>query len=317
MEKRVLLAALLSAAFLALYSKVLTTWYPSPPARSQEVAAEKPAPTLEAAAQSLYHLEDEDVVSIESESMELEIGKSSGAIRRITLKQFMDEAGQQPLRIISGLHLVHLQIDDRPLSWRALETTPTSATFEASDADLNSYHIRYSVDMHNPLVMIELDHINGASSSARALVVTSTWTKADELDNRRNPLEINMLVENGNGGKKHLRYFGPIKQAKNVPRGTLLVSLAERYFCQSVRPGRGTAMVRLLPSREGTIAVESMVPLNEAPGDRAHQSIAIYAGARDYFRMKRAGFSDAFPVGVVGQIGLIMLSFLKLLAGLT
>ena len=320
MEKRVLIAALLSAVFLALYSKVLSIWYPNPPAlqpqSQQQEAHERPEHAIEAAELLVHHIEDEEVTSIKSEAIELEIGNSSGAIRRMTLTRFMDKAGHHPLSIASGLPLLHLQVDSGPLSWRKIKASPTSATFEASDSQENSYHITYAADIHNPLIIIELTQLDGGHSS-EDLVVTSSWTRVDELDSRRNPLEINMLVKNGNGKPKHLRYFGPLKQAKSVPRGTLLVSLAERYFCQSIRHEGAEASVRLLPSPDGTIAVESRIRLKWVSDTGPRQRLLIYAGARDYFRLKAAGFSDAFPVGMIGQIGLILLSFLKLIAGLT
>ena len=320
MEKRVLLAALLSAVFLALYSKALSIWYPSPPARQpqsqQQEAHERAEPAIEAAGPLVHHLEDEEVTSIKSEAIELEIGNSSGDIRRITLNRFMDKAGRHPLSIASGLPLLHLQGDSGPLSWRKIKASPTSATFEASDSQQNSYHITYAADVHNPLIIIELTQLDGGHSPGN-IVVTSSWTRVDELDSRRNTLEINMLVENGNGKQKHVRYLGSLRRVRDVPRGTLLVSLAERYFCQSMRHEGVPASVRLLPSPDGTITVESRIRLQGVPDTGPQQRLSIYAGARDYFRLKAAGFSDAFPVDMIGQIGLILLSFLKLIAGLT
>ncbi len=45
--------------------------------------------------------------------------------------------------------------------------------------------------------------------------------------------------------------------------------------------------------------------------------LTVYAGPRDYFRLKRAGFEDALPIGTIGQIGLILLTLLSWVAGIT
>jgi len=70
--------------------------------------------------------------------------------------------------------------------------------------------------------------------------------------------------------------------------------------------------VRRLPAPEGIAAIVSQI---EAEPSAEHQLIA-YVGARDYFRMKRAGFEKAFPIGTLGQIGLILLTVLGWIAGI-
>ena len=56
-------------------------------------------------------------------------------------------------------------------------------------------------------------------------------------------------------------------------------------------------------------------PQQDAGGERYFS--AVYFGPRDYFSMKRAGFHEAFPVGALGQIGLVLLMLLRALAGVT
>jgi len=101
MEKRVLLAALLSALFLAVYSNAMgrlmgpqrppiASQGTRSPASNPEQALAKPPPSY-----SLQQLEQEDVTIIESPAIRFEIGQTSAAIRRVTLKQFQDASGNR------------------------------------------------------------------------------------------------------------------------------------------------------------------------------------------------------------------------------
>jgi len=317
MEKRVLVAALVSAVFLAWYSKLLTTWYPtrsSPqPAGDQQPVQEKPEPVPKTANPSLYPLAEEDIIVIQSQDLEAEIGASSGAIRQVTLRQFMDGSGKHPLQIVSGLHLFHLQIGELPISWHPIATSSSSVTLDGVGSNGDSYHISYALDSLNPIIEIILHE---PTNFLKDIVITSSWTQGDKLADRYNPLEIMLLVEDGAGNQKHKRYIGTTRQEKIVPRGTFLVSLAERYFCQSMKPHNGTVEVRLLPSPEGAVVAESRIHLSEA-AQMSEYTLSLYVGPRDYFRLKRAGFGQAFPIGMLGQIGLILLSVLSFIAGIT
>jgi len=79
MERRVLLAAMLSAIFLAWYSRALLRVGGATPARQMAATPPGQAPratVLHEAA--LAPLEREDVVIIESEELALELGNASG-----------------------------------------------------------------------------------------------------------------------------------------------------------------------------------------------------------------------------------------------
>ena len=99
----------------------------------------------------------------------------------------------------------------------------------------------------------------------------------------------------------------------NVSRGTFLASLTERYFCQSIKPVNVSLAPKRFPASEGVAAIISEIE----PVDGATTlELNVYFGPRDYFRMKNAGFESAFPIGTLGQIGLILLTILGWIASL-
>ena len=98
MEKRVLLAALLSAIFLSWYSQSILKRpahsRPAPPSAASENTAVLASPKKPAA----QHLIDEEAVFIASEAIQLELGTSSGSVRSATLMKFLNESKTAALR---------------------------------------------------------------------------------------------------------------------------------------------------------------------------------------------------------------------------
>ena len=324
MEKRVLIAALISVLFLSWYSQMLTKIYGSPASRtslgrSQQTAG-SPTTAIQGQKSATYPIEKEEVLSISSEDLELEIGKSSGAVRKATLKRFMDSSKKHPLQISSGLELIHLQIGEAPLKWRLIEEFQSHAKFEATVPDGSSYHILYSLESNNIFIELMLQHESLKGGELKNdLLITSAWSKADELNRRYNPLEALFVADNGNNNPSYKRFMAPVRQERDVPRGTLLVSLSERYFCHLIRMEQSQARCKLIPSSENTIVVESRVsiPATNKPSEQLQRVVTIYLGSRDYFQLTKAGFKQAFPLGTFGQIGLILLSALRFIAGVT
>ena len=62
----------------------------------------------------------------------------------------------------------------------------------------------------------------------------------------------------------------------------------------------------------GAIEADVVVP---ARGEASY-SANVYAGPRDFFVLRGAGFEHAFPIGFLGKIGLMLVVFLKGLAGI-
>ena len=309
-EKRVLLAAMLSAIFLSWYSQTVMRGARSPTIQPAAKTVQK-SPTT-------YHIEPEDVIEIESSTLRLEIGRKSGAIRQAVLKKFPDASTHAPLRLGSEIPLLQIQINGATPSWGLIESGPTSATLgtkESDKLDTNSYQLSYTIDKDNSLVNIVLTQIDIESNKQDVSVITS-WGRADKLTSRQNILEVVAASDGGNGRFGYKRYMGSWRGEKIVPRGTAILSLSERYFCESIKPIGQTASVKLLESTTETIVTETGVKLLSQPDGTQSVKVVAYIGPRDYFYLKEAGFESAFHIGMLGKIGLMMLLVLSWLAGL-
>ena len=312
MEKRVLFAAVLSAVFLSWYAQTVLKPAARPRPANQPVAeksSEQPdAPQIVA---------DEQPIFLESDDLLLEVGTKSGAIRSVTLRKFLNEAKTSPLVFRGSLPIVQLRLARGPLSWNMISHTKTGVQFNVVGDNEEHYHISYELNASNSFIDIELSDITHTEnlSFAKDILFQYSWMRSDRLNERSNQLEMLVLQKNGNGKEVHKRYIGSPNQTRIVPRGTRIVSLAERYFCQSVRSSESSELTTTLhPLKNGIIwATTAVLPgLKENP-----TSLQIYFGPRDYFHMKRAGFAEAFKIGALGQIGLILLSLLKWIASIT
>src|SRR3989338_8507767 len=124
-EKRILIAAVLSAVFMSWYAQAvlkgsgISPRRPAPPAASSG-AVETPAPQL-APPPGI----EEETVFLESPRIELEIGKTSAAIRSVVLKDSLDPPRMGPLRIRSDQPLLSALIGNAPLQWEMINQTQT------------------------------------------------------------------------------------------------------------------------------------------------------------------------------------------------
>ena len=319
MEKRVLIATLLSVIFLTVYAQLLPRGKMSAlrtPAVSQENSTSTGQITSQnVIAQLVQQFQHEEVISIESHDLILTIGASSGTIRQVALKQFRNNHGRDPLLFGNGTPITQLWPNSRPLTWKIVRHTDNQVVLEAADDAGSQYELSYLLDNSNPLVGITLTERPGPAETAPAVVtMANTWMRGDQLSDRNNHLEIVVQQRAANGGKqKHIRFSAASGKTRNVPRGTMLLALAERHFCQVVRFNGQEATTTILPASGGSIATETHVGL-----DSMRQfTVTIYLGPRDYFYLKNAGLEAAFPTGMFAQIGLILLIFLNWLAGLT
>lgn len=318
MEKRIFVAAAVSALFLAAYSHLLAKWYPAKP--RPVASASQPTPTATEPAvlaalgpSDLQPLFDEEVITIESPDLQIEIGKTSGAIRQATLKGFTSSSGDAPLQAHGDFPLLSVLIGSGKSKWEVNEITTSGISFTVDDSRDKHYHISYTLSQDRPVVSFDARSADGSGEGP--IVFVSSWYRTDKLNGRNNILEAVLVTERGNGAVKHEKHLGHLKREKIVPRGTLLATLSERYFCSSFRSVRGKLAVTLLPSTPDSVAFRaSMQP---AAGDVSPHSAELYLGARDYFKLKDANFADAFPIGMLGQIGLILLWILHGIAKIT
>ena len=163
MEKRVLIAAVISAVFMTWYAQSVLRWTEPARKRLSTAAIDTQKTTMPPAPQPvLVPAEPEELVVLESSAVQLEIGAGSASIRSVVLKKFLDEARTGPLRIHSGFAILAVHINEKPLQWRLAAKEASSISFEADD-DGKKYHISYIINSDNHNVDIMLYALNASS----------------------------------------------------------------------------------------------------------------------------------------------------------
>ncbi len=319
-EKRILFASILSVLFLSWYSRwIAPDASKSKHSQTSTTAVGNIAPPNEN--QDIGTLGtpllEEERVFLESEHLILAVGKKSGAIREATLKNFMASTSETPLVFGSQAPVLGLRFGGMAASWEFVRASEREAVFKVVSEGRSGYEVAYSLEPDSSVIRILVSSI-GKDWDGQNIFFTTAWERGDGLDGRNNPLEAILALEN-KGKPLYKKFLAPWKKPRNVPRGTLLASLSERYFCQSFNPGRGAIQTTLIPSPEWGhgLAVAEIQVVPSSVKDAGDYNASLYIGPRDYFYLKRAGFEKAFPIGVLGQVGLILLTVLNWLAGVT
>ena len=316
-ERRALLAAFLSMAFLLVYSHIMARSaqrrQPSTPAgvTAPAIPELRPLPQINQPPAFLYHTEKEEVVTIASDAIVMGIGRESGAVRSVALPAFKDEHGNTPLVFKGALPLAHLRVGEEALTVTAIDAQGSEARVTVQDKQTHEYHLIYALDKSNPLINMRLTSNSPLNRSSQA-IITSSWSRADAMAGQNNRLEAYAL-QASNG--KHKHFVGPWKKERIVPRGTKAMALSERYFCEILRVNPETDDLRLVPVMGEVLVTELRVPLRQEAGEL--YSTSIYVGPRDYFHLKKTEFINAFPIGIIGQIGLALLLLLSWVAAIT
>lgn len=310
LERRVLIASLLSAGLFLLYSPVLsrqtTQRQAVRPMPQAEPMAEAPAGPQAILPESIA---SEDVIVMESSLLKLEVGKQSAALRSVTLKGFQDLAAKSDLRFGTRHPVALLKISDDDPGWILASSATTEANWTAVGKE-GPLALRMELDPKQAAVTIRLSS-SGQNSSVPVQVVL-TWNRSDPAAGQYNALEAVLLTKkSGPWQREYLRYREGARQPLIVPRGTFLVTLSERYFCQSLKPQEGGPVTAtLLPTERGLISVSV-----ESTMSQGAYKAQLYVGPRDFFHLRDEGFERAFPVGFFARIGLVLLVFLNGLAG--
>lgn len=314
-EQRVWIASILSAVMLVAYAQFLGT---SAPKRTEPVAPVPVQNVPNVSQPALPQLRaDEGVVLLETEPLLLEVGRSSAAIRSAVLKNYQDLSKRTPLKVERLSGVLRTWVDDEELSWQLQDASRQKATWSAKGHDGAQRDLSIELDGRRPRVVVTLSAENKSASEQHIPIRTvAIWGRSDEMAGQNNPLEALVLTKRtGQFQNAHLRYQEGAKDRRIVPRGTLLLTLTERFFCQSIKPDPAfPAETRLLPAERGTLIAEITSTLQAKPSSRGTYRIEAYIGPRDFFSMREAGFEQAFPIGILGKIGLILMVLLQGLA---
>ena len=312
MEKRTLIAAVICSVFLVWYMQLIRP-KPLPPGTTPPASSSQEQPATSFQRDLSAHLiQQEDVTRIESSDVLLEIGHKSGSIRQATLKKFLNDA-KQPLSFGRKLPVVSLIPSNQEIEWKKLSSTSRDIMLGAS---INGSTYELSYTLHEDVPLVDVRFKQHAANQSIGVVILSAWSKGDAILGHQNQLEA--VIKSVSDGQKtrYSKYSASNKEVKLVPRGTSLLSLSERYFCMSIKPEHGTMQTALIPSEEGMIVAESTATLNTLQQGTEYAA-TVYIGPRDYFYMNKAGFGDAFPIGILGQIGLVLLMSLSWIAKVT
>lgn len=310
MEKNVILAALLSALLLAVYSEAVL----KPQVRARQAqptagttgssATATTPPILQARASWVPALGEEPTHVLRGNLVHVTVGERSGAIRNVVMDGFEGPVAGQALEISHQFPL--FAVDDAGAAsspWQVVRRESGLLELERVGTT-GQEQLSYLVGDEERIVHVRYARTGELRAEKRGLI--ATWTRADSTAGNQNILELIALEDN----QKHRKYRGPFKAPKDVPRGTLLTALSERYFSSCIRTDRAV-QVRALPTQDSMIATSLT-----ASGEEEFKA-DLYFGPRDYFYLKRAGFERAFPIGVLGQIGLILLALLGWIGGIT
>lgn len=328
-EKRLLFAAAFSTVFLVLYAQVV--FKPSSIngssqmqnlKNSQQDAVPNPSGANQIQADlNTQQIRNENAVTIESKTVLLEIGESSGEIRRVTLKEFPEAKDGRPLQIGGMYPILAIRPGGQPGEWRLVHIEQQLVEFDGIGNGNKNHHISYKLSAPGNVLDINVTMKQEAKRPDGKIEIVHSWAKADSLSERYNQLEIFLATDKGDGRIFHKRYLAHTKSVRdllgNVPRGTQLISLAERYFCQVVKAKEPISSAWVLPNDQGLAVVKAIViPINRQDG-YSEFSETIYFGPRDFFYLKNAGVSSAFPSGTIRQIGFILLVVLNGIAKFT
>jgi len=267
---------------------------------------------------------DEETITLESSRLLLEVGKSSTTIRTATLKQFTEIETGKPLKFGGAYPIVSVGFSDEPAQWDLVQSSQRSAEWSKARGEHEvSRQLIIDLGEDAPVFTMRLFGSNRAPNptTPKTIRIIAGWGRSEGVTgNRNNPLEAVFLTEkDGPWQKTHLRYMAPFWKQKTVPRGTVLATLSERYFCQAIKPSH-EGHASLIPSADkkgsaASVSIESSVILQ--PLEEAEYVVTVYLGPRDFFRLREAGFEQAFPLGMLNKIGLALILFLKWIASIT
>lgn len=319
-EQRVWLASILSAVLLVSYAQFLSQSTPRPTQQPDQPLVQA-QDTQKAAQSSIPQLkQDEGVILLETEPLLLEVGRSSATVRSVVLKNYQNLAKRTPLKVEKLSGVIGAGFDDESVSWQLQDASKRKAIWTSKAADGSQRDLTIELDERLPRLVLTLTATNKSSSEQNLPVrILAVWGRSDEMAGQQNPLEALVLTQKtGSFQNSHLRYMDGAKERKIVPRGTILVTLTERFFCQSIKPDPAApAETSLLPAERGTIVTEITSSLQAKPASMGSYRIEAYIGPRDFFSMREAGFEQAFPVGMLAKIGLMLMVMLKWLASLS
>jgi len=314
-EKRILLASALSVIVLVLYSRFFvpqrSAIQPQDPPDEKKIQQQDPITQLKP---------EEEVITLESDKLVIKIGKSSTAVRSISLKEFKNNSSGSSIEFGTTFPVFHVLVDQDHVSWALSAQSQRRVVWRTTREDVTMLELSLELSEITPTFVVSLNVKNSSGELKKLPVqIVSAWARSDNSSGQYNVLEAIFLTQKEQQWQRtHLRYREGASQPRRVPRGTPLVTLSERYFCQSIQLDRKQkARVSLIPAQKGVIAASIESTVGVEPQEEASYSVSVYTGPRDFFNLRDAGFAHAFPLGLLSRIGLVLVLLLKWIAAVT
>lgn len=306
-EKRIWIASLLSAIILVFYTQSLGKSIQPPKGASSP--SQQPVQLNRDVVKSISR-QDEGIVSLESRHLIVRVGESSAAIHTIVLKDFK-KSGNEGESIVFGEQrpVILIEANKAISSMKLVEHNSGHAIWRADGSQ--GTEVEFRLDNTLPVIYLRITS-DSKSFSPR---LTATWTRGDAVSGSGNVLEAFLLTKKTIAWQRqYLHYSEGASSARPVPRGTEQATLSERFFCLSLKPGN-VSQVNILPATRGLISAEISPTDGDSHAANSYE-IKLYAGPRDFFKLRDANFEQAFPLGLLAKIGLALMLFLKGIASI-
>ena len=322
-DKRVMLATALSAVFLVWYSQSVLRFSRERSGKTGYItgqAQRRPAEEITPVSAQPILKHEELATVIENESLAIEVGNSSADIRSVKLKNFHEDSGENWLRISYSENLIGVR-SKQNIPWSVVSHSADKILLEATGQDGSRYSLSYLLDDKRPVIRVDVGYIEGSDQERHGLTVKHSWYLMDPVTRitgrYRSITQIEaVFLTELSGKEKYERYSGRRKNEIVVPRGTTMFSLSERYFCQSVIPVGRAVHARVLIQKQD-VATVSYDIFDQHETDHQNYTESVYIGPRDYFYLRSNGFGRAFQLGILKQIGLVLLTILNWIASIT
>ncbi len=342
MEKRALLAFVLSLAVLVGYQYFFVPSVPqkpdapvTPPAEAppqavpeKRAAVEAPVGPAEEAPAALpwesrerrpREAPPEEIVTVETEWVRYRISTRDGTLKEITLKRYLDDEGETvqlvptrgelfPLQLLANGEVFHVTFTP---SRQYIQVTDKAERLVLSYEDESGARIEKHLEFQPKGYQIKVRIVQNALKEYQ-LLAGSVFQGMGDADNRKSRYAHEGPVLDLSGEIERIKF----KEAKErmILRGEIpWIAFEEKYFMTAVLPETkaAAAVVDRLDSSEGINIGFGVTGLAEVA------SYVFYGGPKDYelLRSLNNGLEKAIDFGFFGFLGKPMFFVLKAIYG--
>ncbi len=331
MEKRALLAAVLSMLVILAYPYILGKFFPQSkklPTLPSEIQR-MPSAQLPQKVQEVKNLtavaipSDEKKINFETEDYKFVFTNLGGGVKGITLKKHLDSQGK-PIQLAAVVNpkdsifsVEGLDPDLDTGAFYSFESKPDRVMFRATaksglevEKEIVFQPGKYTLELRQTIT----NHSNEPRTFKYKIVGGSGITDLSPED------EMYVEVLRSISGKVYNVNKKSIKGAVSWGNGQIdWASLKNRYFSLILKPLTPCSAIysNKLPQNELQTKIESQ-DFAISPNSSVTHSFVLYAGPNDYDKMSelKLGLEDSLHLGFTGGIGKILFVILKFFKGM-